>query len=424
MGPIVEALERLGFTELEEHDSMATIAARVAAGRRWTPAPHSLRGRLADGRVVIPVVGLRIPFMLHACTRSEESSPLVRNVLDAMDDLRRAEWRVSAIRGPDAAAAAHVGVPAALEARHLRAFLALMHEGNRANAAADLRLSEPALSRRIRELERSLGATLFDHGGRALQATPQARALVAPASEALRLLDEMPERARSVARGITGRCVLGVVAPALSVVVPSVLGTLASEYPQLDVRVEEIASPRQPRDLEAGEIDVGIAHSLPGLRDDAAVDGEQIVRDVLDTALLSWEHPLSGHGELTAMELQRQPLLLPNPSSHRAFHEMVMSGLRGIGLDPTIGGYQDSLRVRWSLAASGAGWLLAARSQRENPPPGLVAIPIEGLYIPWGFDVLWRRAEQRDEVLAVIRLVRGINWGASGAQASESSLRV
>jgi DNA-binding transcriptional LysR family regulator len=424
IGPVIEALERLGFTKIEEHDSMATIAARVATGRSWTPAPHSLRGRLADGRVVIPVVGLRIPFTLHACTRRDESSSLVHNVLAVMDDLRSAEWRVSALRGADETHVAHGSVPASLEARHLRAFLALMHEGNRAHAAADLRLSEGALSRRIRETERSLGATLFDHGGRALQPTPQARALLTPAVDALRLLDEMPERARSVARGVTGRCVLGVVTPALAVVVPTVLGTLASEYAHLDVRVEEIASPRQPRDLEAGEIDVGIAHSLPGLREDAAIDGEQIVGDILDTALLPAEHPLATHSELTAMDLQRQPLLLANPSSHRAFHELVMSGLRSIGLDPTIGGYHDTLRARWSLAASGAGWVLGAHSQRENPPPGLVAIPIEGLHIPWGFDVLWRRVEHRHDVLALVRLVRGINWAASGAQPTEALLRV
>ena len=422
--PAVEALERLGFTEFEEHDSMATIAARVEAGRGWTLASHSQRGRLADGRVVIPVEGLEIPFTLCACTRRDEASSLVHSVLAVMDELRRAEWRGSAVRAPDEEPVAHVGIPAALEARHLRAFLALMHEGNRTRAAADLRLSEGALSRRIRELEHALGATLFDRAARAPQPLPQARALVSPASEALRVLDEMAERAQSVTRGITGHCVLGVVTPALSAVVPSVLGTLASEHPNIDVRVEEVTSPLQPRELEAGTIDVGIAHSLPGLLDDAAIEGEQIVQDVLDTALLAAEHPLSTHGELTAMDLQRQPLLLANPSAHRAFHQMVMDGLRSIGLDPTIGGYHDTLRTRWSLAAGGAGWVLGSHSQRTSPPPGLVAIPVEGLNIPWGFHLLWRRAEERDEVLAAVRLVRAICWEASSAWSGERTVKV
>ena len=416
MTPIIAALAQLGFTKYEEHDSMATIAAHVAAGRGWIPATHSLRGRLADGRVAVPVEGLNIPFRLDTSTRKGESARLVHNVLELMDELRNADWNSSAIPALDPNSSSENGgdprgdIPSALEIRHLRAFMAVMHEQDRARAADDLRLSELGLSLRIRQLERAIGATLFERSGRSIIATPPARALEPLADDALRILDDIPERARAVERGVTGRTAFGVVPEALGVVMPMLLAMLTSEFPHVEVKVEEMGSPGQPRELEEGHIDIGIAHPLPGLRDDAAIDGQRIMDDRLDSALVAADHPLARKPMLMAMDLQRLPLLLGEPDSHRAYYDLLIRALGSIGLDPMIDGQYESVRAQWTLAATGAGWVLGSHSQRSNPPPGLVAVPIEGFSLRWGFDALWRRGEQRAEVFAVVRLLRGIVW--------------
>ena len=410
MLPIVAALKRLGFREFEEFGTMASLAAHVAAGRGWTLATHSQRGRLPDGRTAVAVQGLHIPMTVAASVRPGESSALVHNALRIMDELRHSEWnaaRTGKLRPHDESLSRPHRIPAALEMRHVKAFVALMNERNLPRAADALRLSHSALSQRIRALERAIGATLLQRSGRGVQPTAQALALQESAEEALRVYDDMIERVRGIERGLVGRCVFGVVPPALRQVMPTVLATLAEEYPHIDVHVDEVLTPFQPRELERGEMDVGIAHPLPGLRDDAAIDSAHILDDVIDSALLRTDHPLAGKAELTEEDLRDQPLLIPHPAFHRALHEMLMHGLTRIGLKPTIGGYHDTLRTMWNLAATGEGWMLGTHSQRMDPPPGLVAIPIEGLHIPWGFDLLWRRGETREEVLAVIRVVRG-----------------
>ena len=60
----------------------------------------------------------------------------------------------------------------------------------------------------------------------------------------------------------------------------------------------------------------------------------------------------------------------------------------------------------WALVAQGRGWCLGFRSQRARPPSGTVAIPVEGLDLPWGIDLLARRQEPSAAVRVVRRLLR------------------
>ncbi|WP_369215861.1 helix-turn-helix domain-containing protein, partial [Streptomyces flavofungini] len=62
-----------------------------------------------------------------------------------------------------------------IELRHLRAFLAIADEGNVTRAAARLRLSQPALSRTLRQLEDHLGALLADRSTHHLELTARGR---------------------------------------------------------------------------------------------------------------------------------------------------------------------------------------------------------------------------------------------------------
>lgn len=59
-----------------------------------------------------------------------------------------------------------------LELRLLRYFLAIAREGTFTGAAAALHLTQPTLSRQIRELEEAFGKPLFERGGPTLTLTP------------------------------------------------------------------------------------------------------------------------------------------------------------------------------------------------------------------------------------------------------------
>jgi hypothetical protein len=57
------------------------------------------------------------------------------------------------------------------------------------------------------------------------------------------------------------------------------------------------------------------------------------------------------------------------------------------------------------MCEQGAGWSLAFASHRKHPPPGLVAIPVDGFRIPWGVNLISRKNEARPAARAIIDLL-------------------
>jgi hypothetical protein len=75
-------------------------------------------------------------------------------------------------------------------------------------------------------------------------------------------------------------------------------------------------------------------------------------------------------------------------------------------LTPRIDGTYDDLHNVWSLAGQGKRWCLGFLSQRERPPLGTVGVPIAGLDLPWGIDVLSREREVNPAVRVVKELLK------------------
>jgi DNA-binding transcriptional LysR family regulator len=77
-----------------------------------------------------------------------------------------------------------------VELRHLRAFLAIAEEGTITRAAARLHVTQPALSRTLRQLEAHLGARLIDRSTHHLELTAAGHAFQARAAAAVTAVDE------------------------------------------------------------------------------------------------------------------------------------------------------------------------------------------------------------------------------------------
>jgi hypothetical protein len=85
-----------------------------------------------------------------------------------------------------------------------------------------------------------------------------------------------------------------------------------------------------------------------------------------------------------------------------------MSTLARSGLRPRIEGEFEGLLTTWTLVEQGRGWTLGSRLLRDDPPPGVCAVPLVDVSFPWGFDLLLRKDESRACVLDIAELAHAV----------------
>ena len=146
--------------------------------------------------------------------------------------------------------------------KQLRYFDALARHGHFGQAAAASAISQPALSVQIREMEATLGTTLFERGARQVRLTEPGQALLARVRDILGAADDLHDLARAASGQGLGRLRLGVIPTIAPYLLPTLLPLIAREAPGLDLQLRETLTPRLLAELADGRIDAAIV-ALP-----------------------------------------------------------------------------------------------------------------------------------------------------------------
>jgi DNA-binding transcriptional LysR family regulator len=148
-----------------------------------------------------------------------------------------------------------------IEFRHLRCFLAVAESLSFHRAAARLDLSQQQVSQTIHNLERMVGARLFDRTTRAVALTEAGVMLVARAQELFDHLDRALTETQLTASGRTGQLILGIAGGTAERRLPRVFSDFRKQFPKLYLDIRLQSSGAQLEALVRGEIDAGFAIS-------------------------------------------------------------------------------------------------------------------------------------------------------------------
>ncbi|MCQ4206420.1 LysR family transcriptional regulator [Streptomyces longispororuber] len=257
-----------------------------------------------------------------------------------------------------------------MEARHLRYAVALAEQEHFGRAAATLGIAQPPLSKQIADLEREVGARLFDRTRQGVFPTAAGEAFLARARRALDEIAAATVDAGRAARGETGRLRLGFIASALLDPLPGVLSRFGRERPDVRMELHEMATSRSSPALIAGELDVALTLGPP-----RGAGAEHLVSVPVGTdhviAVVSSAHPYAGQPSISVDQLRQQPLIVSagedEPAVVAALHAL-------LGTDSTaLGGAAVARDVHTiiGLAASGVGVGLGPSRMRAAPRPGV-----------------------------------------------------
>ena len=147
-----------------------------------------------------------------------------------------------------------------MEIDQLRYFLQAAERGNFTRAAADLMISQPALSRSIQKLEEELGQPVFERKTRSISLTEAGTLLQARAQQALSILEDT--KAEITDDGESGRVRVGAIPTIAPYFLPEVLRPFSAAFPKASLIVQENTTDVLLKSCTQGELDLAIV-ALP-----------------------------------------------------------------------------------------------------------------------------------------------------------------
>jgi DNA-binding transcriptional LysR family regulator len=143
-----------------------------------------------------------------------------------------------------------------MELRHLRYFVAAAETLNISQAAKHLHLSQPPLSRQIRDLEDEIGTALFDRNHRKLRLTSAGQYFLAEARKILFHAKRAAKTAKAAGRGQAGEVTIAFLSPLGGLFLPAILRAFRQKFPLVDVDLVEMVPREQLEALLDNQIDL------------------------------------------------------------------------------------------------------------------------------------------------------------------------
>ena len=243
-----------------------------------------------------------------------------------------------------------------MELRHLRYFVAVAEEENVSRAALKLHVSQPGLSRQVRDLEEEIGFQLFERQAKSLRLTDAGKVFLDHARAVLRHADEAVVAARAVAQGSSGELQVGY-APSLTVhILPAALRIFQAKFPQVRVALHDLSTEEIVSQLRGDKLDVGLMVKLAP-QAFRGLHFQELARYPIRVALAP-KHPLARAKSLTLAQIASEPLLGYSRKDYPEYDEFLGRIFASIHHKPRLAEEHDGITSIIAAVESGRGLAL------------------------------------------------------------------
>lgn len=250
--------------------------------------------------------------------------------------------------------------------RQIEAFRAVYLTGGMTSAGQMMNITQPAVSRLIRDLEAEIGLALFVREGTTIAPTPDAASLYEEVERSFHGLDQVALFARDLKRNRSGRInITASLAPSFFAL-PAAIASFRKDWPDITVSLRSCTSPEVMELVAASKADLGLA-VMP-----AQTRGVEILPlpNLAVVAVLPTAHPLAKKKVIRPADLAGEPMLMV--SEYSPMQQRILKSLEAAGVTPNIifdSSYSGSI---CALVAKGLGIsVLDPVTARAYEGPGL-----------------------------------------------------
>jgi DNA-binding transcriptional LysR family regulator len=272
---------------------------------------------------------------------------------------------------------------AAPDLQHLRYFVALADESSFTRAAAQLRITQQALSQQISALERILGTKLFERHSQGTRLTTTGEVFLPEARAVLDRADEAVNVVRRAVRGDSGRLRLAFLTTIANHLLPPVIRAAREHLPDVSLTTAETTIGPLVDGVLDGRYELAFTHPplVPGL-------GARTIATEPVCAVFPEGHPLAGRAELSLADLEDQCWVMTPRSAWEPWHRSFDEDFRDAGFTPDIVARDASVQGLLGLVAAGVGITRLGWSAHNLRRTGVVFVPLAGENM--STQIVWR----------------------------------
>lgn len=263
----------------------------------------------------------------------------------------------------------------------LHAFVTVAETRSFSEAALRLHLTQPAISKRIAQLETSLNCQLFDRIGRQTSLTEAGQALLPRAQRILFEMEDMRRELSNLSGEVSGTLKIGTSHHIGLHRLPPVLKTFSRRFPQVNLDIQFIDSEMAFDLLMQGQLELGIVTLPP--EPHATLQTMTVWNDPL-AFMVSVEHPLAAQKAVALQDLAAYSAILPSLSTFT--RRIVEKLFRAEALDIDVAISTNYLETIKMMTSIGLGWTVLPATMLDDD---VCRLPIRDIHLTRSLGVVF-----------------------------------
>ncbi|RKD69502.1 DNA-binding transcriptional LysR family regulator [Sinobaca qinghaiensis] len=272
-----------------------------------------------------------------------------------------------------------------MDIRHLKYFIEVSRFQSFTKAAEHLFITQPTISKMIKNLETDLGAELFDRSHKQLVLTDAGRLILGQAETINRAFDSLQTELNDLMGLQKGHIRIGLPPIMDADRFIKILGEFHQLYPNITFQLQENGTKKIEEDIRGDLLDVGITvlptnaeefHSFSFMREDLKV--------VVPPA-----HPLASRKQVRMEELEREQLILFNKDF--ALNDRITDACREAGFLPKVVSESTQWDFIGKMIASRLGISILPHSVSRLLQEDLCTIKVVKPMLEWDLAIIWRK---------------------------------
>ncbi|WP_027065072.1 LysR family transcriptional regulator [Maribacter sp. Hel_I_7] len=274
-----------------------------------------------------------------------------------------------------------------IELRHLTYFLAVAQELHFRKAAEKLFISQPGLSRQIKQMEDILETQLFERNKKKVALTPAGHYLKIEVEYIFNHLEKVERQLKLVGDGNSGELRIGFLGSAMQQVIPQLLLQIKENYPKVKTSLEELSNFAQVDGVLNDQLDMGFVRVS---RVPSTLEMKTVFTDTF-SLVLPERYPILTREFEGMHQFVNDDFILFSQAYSPLYYETIMSICKDAGFAPKISHKSVHAHTIFKLVENHMGIAIVPTSLQNGFQMRVKFIELKNIPQRAELSVIWKK---------------------------------